>query len=902
VDVSCGRMAVSARATHANRLPRGLALAARGHVGELVSRRPAAASVLLAITWLLLGKLCLATWRASAYRWLLRWLDASPSPGLCCFCGQSVLTQPASPYCRLPPRGRRCCHLIPCTVDAIYGQENGKRKAIGAEISKPSTRHLPDSFVTELQRLLKDSPELLKRRDPTLRLCMEDTRLSHPDLICSPSPEPPSAAFAIQGIREIRIVSCALRVLPREIGHMQVLNSLVLMSTELTLLPAEIGNLRGLEQVFLNGNFLRELPASFGDLPVLRDVCLDANQLQVIPPFVSRNLKMLTAPGNLLRRAPKFARPPERLELHGNHLQDFPSCQVDADWKNLQTFKAMCNRLRSLPWSIVQQWRWLEYLNIAGNCIVSLPEDLANCSRLESLFAYNNQLVSLPRNLLRGTRLKRCLLEGNPLSLESLQMLVADVTHSHVQTLALDDDQAFTLLMADSCGTKPPAELHLPPCITVGSLIRVEDSDPCKGMYMKLARSSHLRRSVQVAAAGGPAGTLPFCMKPSRILVVAFAASQGEPEWLGILRNLSGPGNASQALRAYPAPLGSVLSYLGATAKATDDSRFAPLWRIFPGEQICEFATDQAIPDFDVLCVCDSRMRWYAEDAPAVERALRKVCMRYEKKLFVGASMGGFGAMLHGAELADIVLTFGPQSLLGQATLRPPASSREDHLALSARLQAAVRRVRARGGRVEVHCAADTHLEHGLALPLDDLALTVHPIMPRAPFARIMEKAGVLWPVLANALARLVVDAREVVPAEVKALEPGHAPRACIARWGQEEIYRYWVSRTDLLDLFFGSGAPPVPRPEDWFCTQCSERNMKNRFFCLRCGRGCKTEEDWMLVPTVADAGTIRVAEKGYPHPGDWGCGKCGYANQARDHQCYNCGRSSDDHRNVIVQ
>merc|ERR1711933_488377 len=75
--------------------------------------------------------------------------------------------------------------------------------------------------------------------------------------------------------------------------------------------------------------------------------------------------------------------------------------------------------------------------------------------------------------------------------------------------------------------------------------------------------------------------------------------------------------------------------------------------------------------DFDVLCVVDHRMSWYAGDADGFASALSNVTKTYKHVLFVGASMGGFGAMLHGGRLADAVLAFGPQGLISDAALRP---------------------------------------------------------------------------------------------------------------------------------------------------------------------------------------------------------------------------------------
>merc|ERR1712070_918258 len=104
--------------------------------------------------------------------------------------------------------------------------------------------------------------------------------------------------------------------------------------------------------------------------------------------------------------------------------------------------------------------------------------------------------------------------------------------------------------------------------------------------------------------------------------------------------------------------------------------------------------------------------------------------------------------MLHGGRLADAVIAFQPQSRLDHSSLRPPA---EDSEALKGRyteLCESIRAASARGAIVEVHCAADEHCYHALSLPLANHCLTVHPMMPRKPFARVLERAGLLEPIM----------------------------------------------------------------------------------------------------------------------------------------------------------
>ncbi|CAK0855248.1 unnamed protein product [Prorocentrum cordatum] len=188
--------------------------------------------------------------------------------------------------------------------------------------------------------------------------------------------------------------------------------------------------------------------------------------------------------------------------------------------------------------------------------------------------------------------------------------------------------------------------------------------------------------------------------------------------------------------------------------------------------------------------------------------------------------MGGFGALLHGGELADAVLAFGPQSRLDQAILRPAAATPGRLDELTCAVQDAVRLGRRRGARLEVHCAADEHFWHGLNLPLEDGALTVHPICPRKPFGRLLDSGGVLAPIVADELL--------------------------LALWGAGGLAaRLRTPRAEVLGFFFGGEAAEVPRPGDWFCPRCSRRNMGTRFFsaaatgarCRRVGGGARGPE-----------------------------------------------------------
>lgn len=63
-------------------------------------------------------------------------------------------------------------------------------------------------------------------------------------------------------------------------------------------------------------------------------------------------------------------------------------------------------------------------------------------------------------------------------------------------------------------------------------------------------------------------------------------------------------------------------------------------------------------------------------DACHAVRPCAEVTRRYSRTLFLGASMGGFGALRHGSRLADMVVAFGPQTVLSEAGDPPPTPPR----------------------------------------------------------------------------------------------------------------------------------------------------------------------------------------------------------------------------------
>jgi len=221
--------------------------------------------------------------------------------------------------------------------------------------------------------------------------------------------------------------------------------------------------------------------------------------------------------------------------------------------------------------------------------------------------------------------------------------------------------------------------------------------------------------------------------------------------------------------------------------------------------------------------------------------------------------MGGFGALLHGGPLADGVVAFNPQATLTEALLRPPAETQKDLEDLSQAVMDSVQTAKGRGAQITVHCAADEHLSHALALP-SGIRLVVHPLQPRKPFARILDRARLLIPVVSDAIFRLL----------------GTSPNdsQCTTMLG------CWCRNGSLKYIKAEPGSAFIPRPGDWFCGSCQARNCRDRYFCWRC----------KPPSPITCPGTVKVLDNfNYPSRWDWGCTNCGAAMCGYQWRCSNC-------------
>jgi hypothetical protein len=206
--------------------------------------------------------------------------------------------------------------------------------------------------------------------------------------------------------------------LPKEIGQLTNLTSLVLSQNQLTILPKEIGQLTNLTSLNLEYNQLTILPKEIGQLTNLTYLDLYDNHLPSLPKEIVQltNLTELDLGYNQLINLPKeIGQLTNLTELHlwENQLTNLP--KEIGQLTNLTSLDLYDNHLPSLPKEIGQLTN-LTSLNLSENQLTSLPKEIGQLTNLTSLDLRDNQLTSLPKEIGQLTNLTSLGLDWNLLT------------------------------------------------------------------------------------------------------------------------------------------------------------------------------------------------------------------------------------------------------------------------------------------------------------------------------------------------------------------------------------------------------------------------------------------------------------------------------------------------------
>eukprot|EP00931_Biecheleriopsis_adriatica_P100583 TRINITY_DN75868_c0_g1_i1.p1 TRINITY_DN75868_c0_g1~~TRINITY_DN75868_c0_g1_i1.p1 ORF type:complete len:404 (-),score=28.14 TRINITY_DN75868_c0_g1_i1:270-1481(-) len=343
------------------------------------------------------------------------------------------------------------------------------------------------------------------------------------------------------------------------------------------------------------------------------------------------------------------------------------------------------------------------------------------------------------------------------------------------------------------------------------------------------------------------------------VLVVAWSASQAVPEWLKILGTVVHEGRTVEEARArvsrdVHSSFKDHLQQLYGDSMPDGDASCkaaAACWlNYLTADSVPADANPKqgtVLRDFDVLSLCDTHAQWYTHIpgcARSLEENLRNFAKAYKRVLFLGVSMGGFGALSH-AHIADTVVVFGPQTDLRRSHLRPGASGSSELHAAYTSLLVNVKAALFQGTRIEYHVAVDEHLSYARLLPLPTTSFVVHIIQAR--IARVLEAEGILSNLLIDMIGELQDDSclrpwpesigfanrpdNEAVPDVAWQWSDAQNLKCAIARWDLGGRMSRLLATPHELSVTIQS----APCCNDWFCQRCHSYNNSWDAVCTSC-------------------------------------------------------------------
>ncbi|KAL5466748.1 hypothetical protein EMCRGX_G030897 [Ephydatia muelleri] len=188
----------------------------------------------------------------------------------------------------------------------------------------------------------------------------------------------PDTLCDLTALEKLNVSGNRLNRLPIMIFLMPQLKILKAACNDLETLPTRVGEKCALEQVDIHGNHVCSLPA------------------QLL--FRATRLQILNVSSNKLTSLPILSPNDEGrslVELYASDNQLEPALNIIAGFSKLKVLHLAYNGITNIPGSLFQSLRDLEYVNLSGNQLDTLP-DPTICRSLKCLLIHSNRLTALP--------------------------------------------------------------------------------------------------------------------------------------------------------------------------------------------------------------------------------------------------------------------------------------------------------------------------------------------------------------------------------------------------------------------------------------------------------------------------------------------------------------------------
>jgi internalin A len=246
----------------------------------------------------------------------------------------------------------------------------------------------------------------------------------------------PDAVLQLTNLKHLDISGNQVSVIPNEIKQLSNLVTFYVRHNRINAIPDSIGQLVHLYELDLYHNQVTVIPDEIASLSSLNKLRLSGNQISIIPESIGQlsHLSGLYVAGNQIRVIPEtIAQLANLSELYlaNNEINAIP--EEIAKLANLTKLYLWENQISVIPEAIGQISK-LTSLHLADNQISVIPEAIGQLANLAQLYLQTNQISVIPETIAQLTNLTGLYLGGNQISVipKAIAQL-ANLTHLYLR-------------------------------------------------------------------------------------------------------------------------------------------------------------------------------------------------------------------------------------------------------------------------------------------------------------------------------------------------------------------------------------------------------------------------------------------------------------------------------------